>query len=795
MAGESKIIGIWPRSNQTGSDMDDPATIDEAPAPLGDNGDALATMTASDEGFATAPAEPDSQPWTDSAWDDADSPETGAGTPWAAILIGVAAAGWTGFYAWLLVRGDIALTDAAAWASALATASIPLILLAALYLIFQRSSAAETNRYGRLIRDLDSQTGALNSKLEAVNASLALAHRQMRDDGERLSALGIDVGGRIVEASERIRGEMTATLGASDTMAQRAKSAFDQVEGLLAGLPRVDAVAARLTENLRQAGLAAHQHGSALQAQIATLEETAAQSEQGLSASTVALAAQIEELGEQSDGLTKRLDATQGELLATIGASLTNIEQALTSARDSARAEIEAMVREAESARDRLVAAGDGLAETTRERLAECDDVVAAIGDRLNEQTDQADSIVEGFAQGIEQSREAMATLDSDWTATLGGLGAAIETLSGKTETMAARLSDSETIAQRLLSRSEDLMLALDSVAREIDETLPRALARLDGTIGQSRTLMNDIAPAVETMEAVGNAALERLKEAQALLANQSEETERQRDILGELATANGNALRDMKTLIADIESGSQSVADSAAPQLVEAMVRVKETAGQAIAHARTALASVVADAADTMREATMKGLSETLEAGVADRMREITQGSQRAVEAARAATELLMQQMTTISDASSAIEARVADARAAVSDADHESLSRHVTLLTESLKSTAIDVTKILSNEVTDTAWAAYLKGDRGVFTRRAVRLLDATDAREILAYYENDADFREYVNRYIHDFEAMLRTLLGTRDGQALSVTLLSSDMGKLYVALAQAIERLRD
>ena len=31
-------------------------------------------------------------------------------------------------------------------------------------------------------------------------------------------------------------------------------------------------------------------------------------------------------------------------------------------------------------------------------------------------------------------------------------------------------------------------------------------------------------------------------------------------------------------------------------------------------------------------------------------------------------------------------------------------------------------------------------------------------------------------------------------TRDGHALSVTLLSSDMGKLYVALAQAIERLR-
>ena len=34
----------------------------------------------------------------------------------------------------------------------------------------------------------------------------------------------------------------------------------------------------------------------------------------------------------------------------------------------------------------------------------------------------------------------------------------------------------------------------------------------------------------------------------------------------------------------------------------------------------------------------------------------------------------------------------------------------------------------------------------------------------------------------------------MLAQRDGAPLGVTLLSSDMGKLYVALAQAIERLR-
>jgi hypothetical protein len=38
------------------------------------------------------------------------------------------------------------------------------------------------------------------------------------------------------------------------------------------------------------------------------------------------------------------------------------------------------------------------------------------------------------------------------------------------------------------------------------------------------------------------------------------------------------------------------------------------------------------------------------------------------------------------------------------------------------------------------------------------------------------------------------MLRRVLASRDGAPLCVTLLSSDMGKLYVALAQAIQRLR-
>jgi recombination protein RecR len=83
---------------------------------------------------------------------------------------------------------------------------------------------------------------------------------------------------------------------------------------------------------------------------------------------------------------------------------------------------------------------------------------------------------------------------------------------------------------------------------------------------------------------------------------------------------------------------------------------------------------------------------------------------------------------------------------------------------------------------------------GPEQIGAREFEALLDSGEAREILRHYEEEPDFRDQVNRYIADFETMLRRVLADRDGSALGITILSSDMGKLYVALAQAIERLR-
>jgi hypothetical protein len=246
---------------------------------------------------------------------------------------------------------------------------------------------------------------------------------------------------------------------------------------------------------------------------------------------------------------------------------------------------------------------------------------------------------------------------------------------------------------------------------------------------------------------------------------------------------------------VVDATDGSTArLALETGPQLIDALVRVREAAQQAASHAREAIAAVIPESAAALAKASREAVANAVTEPVEDQLAELAAAAQRAMVVARQASERLTRQLLVMSETAVAIEDRIAEDQALREENAAENLTRRVSLLIEALNSTAIDVSKILSNEVADSAWAAYLKGDRGVFTRRAVRLLDSGEARAIQRHYEEEPDFREQVNRYVHDFEAMLRRVLTEREGATFGVTLLSSDMGKLYVALAQAIERLR-
>lgn len=785
MADNRKIVGLW-QGQSEGQVQSEAADASSPEVPDTTSVDAAIERAAPDS-FEL----PVNNDWEHHRWPVDEAPRRRR-DPWLAVVLSVLAIGWIAVAGWAAWSRGFDLASADAWLGLITTLSGPLILLAAVYLIVQRNSTTEAEGYGALMAELEQRTDTLQSKLAGVNAYLAAAHRELHAEGERLSTLSLEVGGKVQQSGAMLRTDMAESLASSDAMADRATRAAQQVEGLLAALPRVDAVAARLTENLRQAGLIAHKHGSALEVQIANLRELSDTSSEAIGGAAEALDQRMVSLRDQGGDVTRVLEDAREGLLATLSGALSRCDAAITATREAAGSHAEALAVQAESARDRVDQAGVAMLEQTLANLADSEARLAAMGATIEDHTLRAGELTATLATGLETSEQKMGALDGVWVEKLNRLSTEIAVLSEKAEGMTARLGAGGDTAGTLVHTTETLMIALDSVARELDESLPRAFARFDERAAQSLRLVDSIEPGIERVESAGRAALGHVTETSELLSAQAEAHSAQIESAAALAEAHRRSLEDIRTIVAEVEREIDGVSTGSTPRLVEALVRVRETAAQAVEHARGAMDGAVDDVTARMRRATTVSLVNAMEDGIGDAIAGLSEVSEGAVGAARAAADTLMRQLQAIADTSAAIEARADDVRSA--DAERENLTRHVALLTESLKSTAIDVTKILSNEVTDTAWEAYLKGDRGVFARRAVKLVDSADAKEILGHYERDQDFRGYVNRYIHDFEAMLRNLLAMRDGQALSVTLLSSDMGKLYVALAQAIERLR-
>ena len=268
----------------------------------------------------------------------------------------------------------------------------------------------------------------------------------------------------------------------------------------------------------------------------------------------------------------------------------------------------------------------------------------------------------------------------------------------------------------------------------------------------------------------------------------------RLQDELGERTSAQEHRIAALREALTAVRTESAGLAQEIEGNLQTAIAQLADAARKAGEELDGTASQRIEALADRLGEDSSAAIAGRIETQAAELVGGIERAVTRAAESSREATIQLRDQLAKVDELAGNLETRVARARERAQEQVDSDFARRVALITESLNSTAIDIAKVMSSEVTDTAWAAYLRGDRGIFTRRAVSLLDASEARAVLQHYERDPEFREHVNHYIHDFEAMLRQLLSTRDGNALGVTLLSSDMGKLYVALAQAIERLR-
>jgi len=678
--------------------------------------------------------------------------------------------------------------------AAVASASAPLALLGVAYLLLQRTSRREARRFAETSEAMRAEAASLEQVIATLSSRIDDNRKSLAEHGHQLLLLGEDATMRLAEIATMMGAETAKLSDHSERLEQAAATARGDLALLNSDLPRIDGQVRDMSGILRDAGLAAHEQASALEAQLATLAVRGREADEHAGGAAQRLAAHLARIDSSADAAGRQIDATAERMTAAIDAALASASEAVDHTRRGLEAQSAAMLAMVEQSSAALHRAGSDSAVALSRQIDEVSERLDGLATRLQAQDGASRTMLAAIDQGLSAIEDRFVAMHDMGIAGTAKLEAALAQLRGHVERIGASLQADDAGALALIGRVEALAEVVARSRTEVESALPAALDRITEQAERGSAAIAALLPEAQKLEASTALAAGRLAEADAAIARQKAEL----TAIGGRAIERLADIEQQGTAIAALfdETGdrARALAESAGPQLVEALLRVRETAVQAGERAREALTAVIPQAAATLGEASREALERALSERVDQQLAAITAATDRAIGAATAASEKLARQMDGIAEKTAAIEERIDAHRTATAASDEEILSRRVALLIESLNSTAIDVAKILSNDVTDSAWTAYLKGDRSVFTRRAVRLIDSADAREIMRHYDSDSEFREQVNRYIHDFEGMLRRVLATRDGAPLSVALLSSDMGKLYVALAQAIDRLR-
>lgn len=643
----------------------------------------------------------------------------------------------------------------------------------------------------------DDARGRTLSATKSLASQLNQLQEATRSATEEVNGMADIAASRIGATMQSARGSMEESWRELEQKSVFLDGLMTRTKGDIA--QTIHAVAALLTEEMNRVETDVR---ARIDAALAHARVVMTQTDDGLTTQASALKALVETAQAGIAATSQSAITALAQDSAVVEAEVRQrIEATIARARDSVTRTDEDLARQSEALAALIAQSRESIGNIGSETVGSLSDHMGEIESRLHQINDLVEgqrTLVSGLHatldDAIESAQSRFSAFEESAISRNQRLMEALARLTAETQRIDNALAEGGVTAEKLIGSAETLLVALDSSVRELDETFPAALQRFDTRMETSRVLLESASPEMERLEAISEALVGRTQEAEEMLRGQGRRLTEWLESTQSGVDANRELVERLRAALDAAHQDATRITEGAGPLLVTALLRVKDTADQAAERARQALGRAIPEAAQSLADASEEALQRALGEKVTAQIEMVAKVAEEAVRAAHQASDRLTRQLLTIADTSASVEARIDEAARAAEDRDRDNFARRSALLIESLNSTSIDVAKILSNDITDSAWSSYLKGDRGVFTRRAVKLLDAGESREIALHYDNDAEFRDHVNRYIHDFESMLRIILSARDGNALGVAILSSDMGKLYVALAQAIERLR-
>ena len=621
----------------------------------------------------------------------------------------------------------------------------------------------------------------LEEQLAAATARMAAMEAPVASHSSAIAG----VASALDSANDRLSATVAKAVSASTDFAGAVPVASSQAEALSELMTRVDnQLRSQLAETetllaslYTRASEAEAEARAAAQASRGEINALAQASQSGLEAMANA-AAQAREA----------VETPIGALNAAIDDAFTRTSLSVEQTRDAVHAQTSAMLASVDQARTALAHIGGEGARELDERLANLQLLASKVAGEIEVSGRNAAALVDELGSRVEALETRLATAIASNSEALSGLDARLAAANVTVAGFTAPLGDADAALAAV-------QLRLEAMGSEAGRTIALFEAQLPAGEAQVSTLRGQIAGLEAQLANIKEQAAtlaEPLESGSATLNDASNRLTSARETLtattDDLADAIARAQEQMRAL----EDDTSRLSLTASGDLIETFARVREVADNAAGAMRTALAGVILEAEEALDRAAISRTEAAFAAPIRDRIEELMELQGRAGESAQAAAERVAQRLVGLARTLSDVEAHVDAVETRAEVRIRNALGRRANGLIDSLQSSAIDLAKLLDYDIDDKTWADYAAGDASAIARRLAHGLDSGAGRQFVRHYTHDAEFRAEASRYLQEFESLVADVVPERGGEALGATLLSSTLGKLYLAIGQAAGR---
>ena len=712
------------------------------------------------------------------------------------MLLSLLAILWVGYSSWSAGRtlGGQPLSSplVAQW---LAIAAGPLALLALAWLIFGRTRRREAEMFTRSVIAMRTEAQSLEALLAVLSQRINDSRTELTTMTQQLMQLGDETTGKlggITQGFDRSSEKLKLHTQALD---RAAESARNDIAVLLDDLPRAEETARGVSEQLRSIGAQSTEQAAAFGQQVSDLAERTRHADELIADATERLSARLAEIDNAGVNATVRVSEAEAGFSGVLDALLERTSATLDEIRAGINVQSAAVSALVDQASAGIGKAGMEASELLAANVDHANSAIETLSQRVAEQDRASQRMIAEIDRGLGLIDQRFTQLAAHGDERANRFLELLSRARAELDSMAAQASSQDHAIGAVAERTAALRESIDTLTDEIRDSLGTAIGEAHGGADRLSAAATSLRPEIAWIRDAAVEAGDRLSATGETVAGQQDRLSALLASVDQGVEGAQSRLAELGSQLAQVEQDASALSAQTAPALVNALVQVKEAASHAAERAREAIEDIIPASAGKLSSENSRrvGNGDPRERrGPASRGRSGRRPRRRSRPALRPTglpsrwcRSVRPRRRSRLISPRPDGASRRRTARRSRGGCRSSSNSMH---------SAAIDVGKILSDEIDDKAWGAYLKGNRGVFTSRAVRLIDGSETRAIRAHYENEIEFQQSVNRYVHDFEVMLRRVMAERDGGMIAVTLLSSDMGKLYAALNQAIDKRR-